>query len=106
MGPFRTKPELNTFVHFTVANAYVLGEYIASLRGYHLNGQLITLPDTYHGFVLKADTPGSLSPEHKFQSLTYWEWDKKPTKNDPFLAALDWLLLSSQVKFKFFKSSL
>ncbi|KAL1518195.1 hypothetical protein ABEB36_001856 [Hypothenemus hampei] len=71
----------------------------ASFRGYPLKGTKIQLPEGYQGMVLHE----SLKPDfeklqdrhffvvNKFEELTFWNWDKIPSKNDVFLKALDWI---------------
>ncbi|XP_075214138.1 ribonuclease H2 subunit C [Lycorma delicatula] len=68
----------------------------ASFRGYPLNGCIVSLPEGYKGLILKetvkpvSGTERTFHVTHTFQSLTYWNWDKIPSKDDAFLSALDW----------------
>ncbi|XP_067006959.1 ribonuclease H2 subunit C isoform X2 [Anabrus simplex] len=70
----------------------------ASFRGYPLHGQIITLPHNYQGIVLKEmkkplteDAERNFHTTHIFRSLTYWNWDLQPSRNDAFISALDWI---------------
>ncbi|CAH1397571.1 unnamed protein product [Nezara viridula] len=68
-------------------------ELDVSFRGYPLCGVKVKVPDGYNGFILQEkseNTSKKLCCVRTFKSITYWNWDKKPSKNDPFLSALDW----------------
>nr|CAD7404568.1 unnamed protein product [Timema cristinae] len=74
----------------------------ASFRGYPLEGKVITLPSGYKGIVvqetLKRQVEGSernVHLTHTFKSLTFWNWDRTPSRNDPFIAAFDWIDLAN-----------
>lgn len=43
---------------------------------------------------------------HKFNSLTYWNWDKVPSKNDAIYQALDWIDIANAVSFIYLKIEL
>ncbi|XP_046676663.1 ribonuclease H2 subunit C-like [Homalodisca vitripennis] len=73
------------------------GELEASFRGHPLKGKIVELPKGYKGLILEEtiqrseDQERTLHVTKTFSELTYWNWDKVPTKNDMFLAAMDWI---------------
>nr|CAD7443168.1 unnamed protein product [Timema bartmani] len=74
----------------------------ASFRGYPLEGKVITLPSGYKGIVvqesLKRQVEGverNVHLTHTFKSLTFWNWDRTPSRNDAFIAAFDWIDLAN-----------
>ncbi|XP_022195550.2 ribonuclease H2 subunit C [Nilaparvata lugens] len=75
----------------------------ASLRGYPLKGTTVDLPKGYKGLILEENgkwiegNERTLHVKNKFNSLTYWNWDKVPTKDDAFLSALDWIEIAEAV---------
>ena len=76
----------------------------ASFRGYPLQGLEVQLPEGYQGVVveeikkhLPEDLEKNASITKKFNSLTYWNWDCFPTKNDPYANISDWIDLSKVV---------
>lgn len=36
---------------------------------------------------------------NKFKEITYWNWDKTPSRNDPFVKALDWIDIAEAVSY-------
>ncbi|KAG8224284.1 hypothetical protein J437_LFUL005089 [Ladona fulva] len=71
-------------------------EMKASFRGRSLQGKVVHLPENYIGVVAQAgkspDTETkNLFVTSTFASMTFWNWDKPPSKNDPFLKAMDWI---------------
>ncbi|CAD0206984.1 unnamed protein product [Chrysodeixis includens] len=86
---------------------YVLeedGDLTASFRGYPLDGTKMTLPEGYRAVVItEAKRPLAEDAERKFQvaggfkDFTYWNWDKKPSKNDNLVKALDWIDISDAI---------
>lgn len=79
----------------------------ASFRGYPLNGKEIQLPEGYTGAVLHESVKPSTDKDdrkfymiHDFKSFTYWNWNKKPSKNDTFIQALDWIDIAEAVSIK------
>lgn len=38
---------------------------------------------------------------NRFKDITYWNWDKIPSKNDPFIKAFDWIDIAEAVSFQF-----
>lgn len=61
-------------------------------------------PSGYHAVVMQEKmqplTDGverNVFVTHKFNTLTYWNWDKIPSRNDAFLTALDWIDVSEAV---------
>lgn len=70
----------------------------ASFRGYPLKGKCVELPDGYKGlFLHETLRPCTDKEERKFyasksfDSITYWNWDKVPSKNDLIYQAMDWI---------------
>lgn len=81
-----------------------------SLRGKPLTGVQLDMPDGYVGMLCHtvSQNDGSESdPGDSAMDLVadgdvtkqfmYWNWDRVPTRNDPLLAALDWLLVSDAI---------
>ncbi|XP_054284656.1 ribonuclease H2 subunit C [Macrosteles quadrilineatus] len=73
------------------------GKLEASFRGYPLKGEVVELPKGFTGLILEEKIERSDAHERTlhvtktFNEIVYWNWDKSPTKNDVFLAALDWI---------------
>uniref|UniRef100_A0A0A9W6F0 Ribonuclease H2 subunit C n=1 Tax=Lygus hesperus TaxID=30085 RepID=A0A0A9W6F0_LYGHE len=93
----------NVSSHFTpkIRSKSDDGAATASFRGFPLDGKEILLPSGYSGIVMNVDSTSGLAKNHKcsgtFDKITYWNWNKLPTKNDPFLAALDWIDVSQAI---------
>lgn len=83
----------------------------ASLRGKPLTGVELGMPNGYVGVLctsgstddrngqdLPAEDPeaGSIVGEVT-KGMTYWNWDRLPTREDPLLAALDWVRISEAI---------
>ncbi|XP_063232382.1 ribonuclease H2 subunit C [Bacillus rossius redtenbacheri] len=73
----------------------------ASFRGYPLNGCMVAMPKGYRGIVLKEslkhETDGverNIHVTYEFDSVTFWNWDRTPSRNDAFIAAFDWVDVS------------
>lgn len=79
----------------------------ASLRGKPLTGVQLDMPDGYVGLLCHSvsqnvggktglgDPAVDLVADGDVtRQFMYWNWDLVPTRNDPLLAALDWLLVS------------
>lgn len=71
---------------------------VTSFRGYPLKGANIELPEEYVGLMLhETIRPTREKDERKFyvvgefSEITYWNWDKVPSSNDPFAQALQWI---------------
>lgn len=69
-----------------------------SFRGYPLRGKKLELPDGYVGLIFhETIRPATEKDERRFYvvgefvEITYWNWDKSPTLNDPFAQALQWI---------------
>lgn len=43
------------------------------------------------------DQERTLHVKQIFNEITYWNWDRVPTQNDVFLAAMDWIDIASAV---------
>ena len=62
----------------------------------------MVLPPNWQGVVyverkrpLNDETDRVLQPKSTFDSFTYWNYDKNPSRNDAFTQALQWLEISS-----------
>lgn len=77
----------------------------ASFRGHPLRGKVVQLPEGYKGLILEEtiqrsdDQERTLHVKQIFKEITYWNWDRVPTQNDVFLAAMDWIDIASAVSF-------
>lgn len=67
-------------------------------------GQDIALPNGYKGLVVQEtkqplveNVDRTLHASHVFDKITYWNWDKMPSANDPFISALDWIDIAEAV---------
>nr|CAD7261531.1 unnamed protein product [Timema shepardi] len=98
---------LNVGIPSSFGNSYDKGCSVlkASFRGYPLEGKVITLPTGYKGIVvqetLKRQVEGAernVHLTHTFKSLTFWNWDRTPSRNDPFIAAFDWIDLANATR--------
>ncbi|KAJ8679245.1 hypothetical protein QAD02_015032 [Eretmocerus hayati] len=69
----------------------------ATFRGHPLDGKKISIPKGYKGVTFteykkpEAEEERHIYANGTFQELTYWNYDKLPSKNDPFIAAFDWI---------------
>lgn len=70
----------------------------ASFRGYPLKGRKMNLPEEYVGIILhESIRPATEKDERKFykvgqfSNITFWNWDKPPSRNDPITQALQWI---------------
>ncbi|KAK3925149.1 Ribonuclease H2 subunit C [Frankliniella fusca] len=73
----------------------------ASFRGRPLHGEEISLPAGYRGLVVQEakqplveNVERTMHVSNMFDRLTYWNWDKIPSANDPFISALSWIDIS------------
>nr|CAG4645249.1 EOG090X0IC1 [Leptodora kindtii] len=78
----------------------------SSFRGYPLQGSKVELPHGFQGLIateldnpLSVDSERNLSVTGKFDHLTCWNWDHTPGKDDGLQHAVNWLPISSVVKF-------
>lgn len=93
------------FKYVQLLFAYFVAEQLkASFRGYPLLGKVISLPKDYKGLVLQEtinpsneDKDRNIYTTHAFNKLIYWNWDKQPSQNDAFIAALDWIDIAEAV---------
>ncbi|XP_034934120.1 ribonuclease H2 subunit C [Chelonus insularis] len=92
-GPANVSTYFTPYIRPTVND-----HFDASFRGYPLHGKMIKVPKGYKGIVLyerkKPINPESrrnLNSTESFTEFTFWNYDKLPTKNDPFEASLDWI---------------
>nr|CAI5845592.1 unnamed protein product [Callosobruchus analis] len=70
----------------------------SSFRGYPLMGKEVPVPDGYIGLVLHESIKPSTDKEerkfritHTFSNITFWNWDRVPSKNDSMTKALEWI---------------
>ncbi|XP_045456128.1 ribonuclease H2 subunit C [Melitaea cinxia] len=80
------------------------GELTATFRGHNLDGVKMNLPDGYRAIVVtEAKRPLAEDAERKFQvaggfkELNYWNWDKKPSKNDNLFRAMEWIDIAEAI---------
>lgn len=76
----------------------------ASFRGRPLIGEAISLPSGFKGLVVQEtkqplveNVERTMHVSNIFDELTYWNWDKTPSPNDPFISALNWIDVSKAV---------
>lgn len=74
------------------------------LRGYPLKGSEMKVPEGYTGVVLKdAQAVGEgegrrmMRGVARFDTFTYWNWDRQPSRSDKYQQALDWLEVADVV---------
>lgn len=99
--PFKLHADCDAQVNNYFNNYVKCGEdsiLKTSFRGYPLRGKNIDVPDEYTGLILhESIRPSREKDERKFyvvgefSEITYWNWDKSPTLNDPFSQALQWI---------------
>lgn len=72
-----------------------------SLRGRPIVGAKMNVPDGWQGVVyverkrpLNDDADRVFQQKATFDSFTYWNYDKNPSRNDAFAQALQWLEIS------------
>ncbi|CAO1426293.1 unnamed protein product [Diamesa serratosioi] len=77
------------------------GVLINSLRGYPLKGVEIKLPENLQGVVFREneqlkieDAERELKFGGKFDSFTYWNYDRIPTENDAYKKLTHYLKIS------------
>lgn len=91
--------------HCGTHSSSVLADYECSFRGYPLQGKKVTVPVGYKGMVFmekkrKTDPEGKKRNLHctgTFSQFTYWNYDRIPSENDAFSAALDWIDIADAV---------
>lgn len=79
---------------------------VGSLRGYPLAGAKIQVPEGYTGVVVRETRPGlSMEEENRimkavcqFNSFTYWNWDRHPSRSDPYQQAMNWTAIADVVR--------
>ena len=68
-----------------------------SLRGYPLEGRKLPLPEGYTGLVVEGGKTSLTSQDRdvrataSFKEMTYWNYDRKPSENDAYQQAMQWL---------------
>ncbi|CAG4971119.1 unnamed protein product [Parnassius apollo] len=80
------------------------GELSATFRGHPLDGVKMSLPDGYRAIlVTEAKKPLADDADRRFQvaggfkEFVYWNWDKKPSKNDNIVKAFDWIDIAEAI---------
>ncbi|KYN15333.1 Ribonuclease H2 subunit C [Trachymyrmex cornetzi] len=80
--------------------------YDCSFRGYPLQGKKITVPAGFRGMMFMENKKTEIENKDRnlyctgtFSQLMYWNYDKIPSKNDAFVAALDWVDIAKVVSF-------
>ncbi|XP_038220428.1 ribonuclease H2 subunit C [Zerene cesonia] len=80
------------------------GELTATFRGHSLDGVKMPVPEGYRGIVVtEAKRPLAEDADRKFQvaggfkEIVYWNWDKKPSKNDNIVKAMDWIDIAEAI---------
>ncbi|CAK1592581.1 unnamed protein product [Parnassius mnemosyne] len=80
------------------------GELSATFRGHPLDGVNMSLPDGYRAIlVTEAKKPLADDADRRFQvaggfkEFVYWNWDKKPSKNDNIVKAFDWIDIAEAI---------
>lgn len=76
----------------------------ARLRGFPLKGSRMKVPEGYSGVVLKeaqaveaGDGGRVVRGVARFDTFTFWNWDRQPSRSDKYQQALDWLEVASVV---------
>ncbi|XP_049884421.1 ribonuclease H2 subunit C [Pectinophora gossypiella] len=76
----------------------------STFRGHPLDGTELSLPAGYRAvLVTEAKRPLAEQADRRFQvaggfkQFTHWNWDKKPSKNDDVVKALDWADLAEAI---------
>ncbi|XP_041984280.1 ribonuclease H2 subunit C [Aricia agestis] len=80
------------------------GDLTATFRGHPLDGKNMTIPEGYTGILVsETKRPLAEDADRKFQVMggfkefVYWNWDKKPSKNDNLVKALDWIDIAEAI---------
>ena len=77
------------------------------MRGYPLKGEKLSLPEGYTGVVMKEVRSGIADDDEnerifkasgQFKKMTYWNWDRNPSRADKYQQALDWIDISKSVR--------
>ncbi|KAK4327374.1 hypothetical protein Pmani_002155 [Petrolisthes manimaculis] len=78
---------------------------VGSLRGYPLVGAKTQVPEGYTGMVLRETRPGlSMDEDNRtmkavcqFDSFTFWNWDRHPSRSDRYQQAMDWTTIADVI---------
>ncbi|XP_039762588.1 ribonuclease H2 subunit C [Pararge aegeria] len=80
------------------------GELSATFRGHPMDGVKMSLPDGYRAVIVEeGKRPLSEDAERKFQvsggfkEIIYWNWDKKPSRNDNLAKSLVWMDIAEAI---------
>ena len=72
-------------------------EITNSLRGYPLEGKVLSMPTGYTGLVVEGTKAGLTSQDRdmrvtaKFQEMTYWNYDRVVGEADNYQQAMQWV---------------
>ncbi|XP_045782996.1 ribonuclease H2 subunit C isoform X2 [Maniola jurtina] len=80
------------------------GELSATFRGHPMDGVKMPLPEGYTAVIVtEGKRPLAEDAERKFQvtggfkEIIYWNWDKKPSKNDNLTKAMVWMDIAEAI---------
>ncbi|XP_068627367.1 ribonuclease H2 subunit C [Battus philenor] len=80
------------------------GELTGTFRGRPLDGVKMSLPTGYRAlWITEAKKPLADDADRRFQvaggfkEIVYWNWDKKPSKNDNIVKAFDWIDIADAI---------
>ncbi|XP_045541363.1 ribonuclease H2 subunit C [Papilio machaon] len=80
------------------------GELTGTFRGHHLDGVRMSLPNGYRAvLVTEAKKPLAEDADRRFQvaggfkEFVYWNWDKKPSKNDNIVKGFEWMDIADAI---------
>ncbi|XP_034839014.1 ribonuclease H2 subunit C [Maniola hyperantus] len=80
------------------------GELSATFRGHPMDGVKMPLPEGYSAVIVsEGKRPLAEDAERKFQvtggfkEIIYWNWDKKPSKNDNLTKAMVWMDIAEAI---------
>jgi len=75
-----------------------------TLRGYPLDGTVMSVTDGYTGVVLKETRPSMNEDDERtirgvcqFKEFTYWNLDREPGPGDKFKQAMNWMEIADAV---------
>ncbi|CAL4119779.1 unnamed protein product, partial [Meganyctiphanes norvegica] len=75
-----------------------------TLRGYPLDGAVMSVPEGYTGVVLKETRPSINEDDDRtlrgicqFKEFTYWNLDREPGQGDKFNQAMNWMEIAGAI---------
>ncbi|KAG6461585.1 ribonuclease H2 subunit C [Manduca sexta] len=79
-------------------------ELTGTFRGHPLDGSKVTFPEGYRAIVVtEAKRPLGEDADRRFQvvggfkEFVNWNWDKKTSKNDSIVKAMDWIDIADAI---------